>query len=144
MNEFDLEPYMDDSMPQSSDVDASPASFNPAAGFSEVFCDPAICQFGDLSNSEFIWDIPQLQTEEKNSAKIPEGLAYAVNAAISVKSSYDNMKVIEDKYFNFFIWKIVTNYVYQRLAKKFGLPFLGQPIHKIRKCKKCKNILLRV
>jgi hypothetical protein len=25
MNEFDLEPYMDDSMPQSSDVDASPA-----------------------------------------------------------------------------------------------------------------------
>ena len=70
-------------------------------------------------------------------AKIPEGLSYAVNAAISVKSSYDNMKVIEDKYFNFFIWKIVTNYVYQRLAKKFGLPFLGQPIHKIRKCKKC-------
>jgi hypothetical protein len=81
-------------------------------------------------------DIPQLQAEEKTGAKIPEGLAYAVNAAISVKSSYDNMKVIEDKYFNFFIWKIVTNYVYQRLAKKFGLPFLGQPIHKIRKCKK--------
>jgi hypothetical protein len=25
MYEFDLEPYMDDSMPQSSDVDASPA-----------------------------------------------------------------------------------------------------------------------
>ena len=33
------------------------------------------------------------------SAKIPEGLSYAVNAAISVKSSYDNMKVIEDKFF---------------------------------------------
>jgi hypothetical protein len=109
MNEFDLEPYMDDSMPQSSDADASPAhvdletSFNPTAGFSEVFGDrssePAICQSGDLSNSEFIWDIPQLQAEEKTSAKIPEGLAYAVNAAISVKSSYDNMKIIEDKFF---------------------------------------------
>ena len=99
MNEFDLEPYMDDSMPQSSDVDASPASFNPAAGFSKVFCDRVICQFGDLPNSEFIWNILQLQAEEKTSAKIPEGLAYVVNAAISVKSSYDNMKVIEDKFF---------------------------------------------
>jgi hypothetical protein len=36
--------------------------------FSEVFGDPssepAICQSGDLPNSEFIWDIPQLQAEE--------------------------------------------------------------------------------
>ena len=106
MNEFDLEPYMDDSMPQSSDVDASPAhvdletSFNPVAGFSKVFGDPssepAICQSGYLPNSEFIWDIPQLQAEEKTTAKIPE--VNAVNAAISVKSSYDNMKIIEDKF----------------------------------------------
>jgi hypothetical protein len=74
---------------QSSDVDASPAhvdletSFNPTAGFSEVFGDrssePAICQSDDLSNSEFIWNIPQLQAEEKTSAKIPEGLAYALD-----------------------------------------------------------------
>jgi hypothetical protein len=38
--------------------------------FSEVFGDPssepAICQSGDLPNSEFIWDILQLQAEEKN------------------------------------------------------------------------------
>ena len=104
-----LEPNLVDYMPQSSDVDASPAyvdletSFSPTTVFSEVFGDPssapAICQSGDLSNSEFIWDIPQLQAEEKTSAKIPEGLAYADNAAISVKSSYDNMKIIE---YNFF------------------------------------------
>lgn len=94
MNEFDLEPYMDDYIPQSSDADVSPAhvdletSFNPAAEYSEVFDDPssepAMRQSGDISNTEFLWDIPQLQAEYKTSAKIPESLAYAVNAAISV------------------------------------------------------------
>lgn len=33
------------------------------------------------------------------SAKIPEGLAYAVNAVIFVKSIYDNMKIIDDIFF---------------------------------------------
>ena len=65
MNEFDLEPYMDESMPQSSDVDASPASFNLAAGFSEV----VILLFVSLVIYPILslfWDIPQLQAEEKN------------------------------------------------------------------------------
>jgi hypothetical protein len=56
---------MDESMPQSSDVDASPASFNLAAGFSEV----VILLFVSLVIYPILslfWDIPQLQAEEKN------------------------------------------------------------------------------
>jgi nitrate reductase NapE component len=56
---------MDESMPQSSDVDASPASFNLSAGFSEV----VILLFVSLVIYPILslfWDIPQLQAEEKN------------------------------------------------------------------------------
>jgi hypothetical protein len=37
-----------------------------------------------VGDSNFDWEIPQLQTEEKTSGKISSGLAKAVNASVEM------------------------------------------------------------
>ena len=47
---------------------------------------------------EQVWDIPQLNTEEKTGPKISSGFAKAVNAALTVKSNKDSLAEIGKKY----------------------------------------------
>jgi hypothetical protein len=66
MNEFDLEPYMDDSMPQSSDVDASPAhvdletSFNPTAGIPILSLRPEMSFWEKVATFEHLAGVTSL------------------------------------------------------------------------------------
>lgn len=116
VDDFDMSYFS----PPDNATEGSPApqsngpSFDPAVGFQEAFpapdehvvppVQPAQPQVNvdtssNVQESGNDWVIPQLQAEEKCSAKITPGLAKAVNAALTVKANADNLKVFEDKYF---------------------------------------------
>ena len=110
-DEFNMDEFFDNPIqPSGTVLDCSPSqpdvdtSFDPAIGFSEAFGVPStesgVPVSEDLSGDpEFTWVIPQLQAEEKTGDKISESLAKAVNAAVTVKSNADSIKMIEEKYF---------------------------------------------
>ncbi|VDI72448.1 Hypothetical predicted protein [Mytilus galloprovincialis] len=83
-------------------------SFDPALGFSNAFraplsevnvphSQPGVEQV-EHYDYDFAWEIPQLNTEEKTGPKISSGLSKAVNAAMSVKSNHESIKLIEERY----------------------------------------------
>ncbi|CAC5385902.1 unnamed protein product [Mytilus coruscus] len=108
VQDFDLD-YLDDPM-----ADDSPApvdfdtSFDPALGFSDAFRVPLseinvpvsqpVVEQVEQYDYDFVWEIPQLNTEEKTGPKISYSLSKAVNAAMSVKSNQDSIKLIEERY----------------------------------------------
>ena len=94
--------YFDD-MPNNDRQECS-GSFNPAVSFREAFNAPP----SDIASTTPVvsggtefdedWDIPQLQVDEKTAPKISTGLANAVNAVMTVRSSKDSIKSIQEKY----------------------------------------------
>ncbi|XP_071181546.1 uncharacterized protein [Mytilus edulis] len=118
VQDFDLD-YLEDPvyLPPSgvsARADDSPApvdfdtSFDPALGFSNAFRAPLsevnvplsqpVVEQGEQYDYDFDWEIPQLNTEEKTGPKLSSGLSKAVNAAMSVKSNYESIKLIEERY----------------------------------------------
>ncbi|XP_052085141.1 uncharacterized protein LOC127722290 [Mytilus californianus] len=118
VHDFDLD-YLDDPVyvPPSgvcARADDSPApvdfetSFDPALGFSDAFRAPLseinvpvsqpVVEQVEQYDFDFAWEIPQLNTEEKTGPKISSSLSKAVNAAMSVKSNQDSIKLIEERY----------------------------------------------
>jgi len=74
-----------------------------------------------------VWNIPQLNTEEKTAPKITSGLAKAVNAALTIKSDKDSISKIGKQYvrlenvnflctpkYNKEIWNAVGNTAYSK------------------------------
>ncbi|CAC5367617.1 unnamed protein product [Mytilus coruscus] len=118
VQDFDLD-YLDDPVyvPPSgvcARADDSPApvdfvtSFDPALGFSDAFRAPLseinvpvsqpVVEQVEQYDYDFALEIPQLNTEEKTGPKISSRLSKAVNAAMSVKSNQDSIKLIEERY----------------------------------------------
>lgn len=60
--------------------------------------DENVCSAANIEQDMEMWDIPQLNTEEKTGPKISENLAKALNAALTVKSDKDSINNIGKKY----------------------------------------------
>ncbi|CAC5367625.1 unnamed protein product [Mytilus coruscus] len=86
VQDFDLD-YFDDSVHVPPSGVCAMANDSPAPADFDTSFDPAL------------GEIPQLNTEEKNGSKVSYGLSKAVNAAMSVKSNQDSIKLIEEKYY---------------------------------------------
>lgn len=93
---FDVDSFCADNL--SVTVNNNPG-VDPLQAFNNAFDIPP--NNGEVNNNEpalvvdeVQWDIPQLNTEEKTAPKIIDGLAKAVNAAVSIKSNKESMQDI--------------------------------------------------
>ena len=81
---------------------------NPQKAFQDAFENPSetessssVSNMGHVTVNEpgdQVWNIPQLNTEEKTAPKITSGLAKAVNAALTIKSDKDAISKIGKQY----------------------------------------------
>ncbi|XP_061186409.1 uncharacterized protein LOC133194473 [Saccostrea echinata] len=95
-NEFDFYlSYLDNPEPS-----PSISGINPNDAFKDVFDNKGlqITIDNDLKEDNDLWDIPQLNSAEKTGPKVNDGLAKAINAAISVKSNKEAMTELEKQY----------------------------------------------
>ncbi|XP_062566914.1 uncharacterized protein LOC134229224 [Saccostrea cucullata] len=95
-NEFDFDlSYLDNPEPS-----PSIPGINPNDAFKDVFDSKAlqITIDNDLKEDNDLWDIPQLNSTEKTGPKVNDGLAKAVNAAISVRSDKEAMTELQKQY----------------------------------------------